>query len=83
MVYPWFSESLATQSMKKTSVEAAFLDAIGTKVLRVFLLAIYSHLYYWILLSCVLEVRPARRTDASAPLSAGVASPPPPVGMGR
>ena len=26
--------------------------------------------------SRVLEVRPARRTDASAPLSAGVASPP-------
>ena len=34
--------------------------------------------------SCVLAVRPARRTDASAPLSAGAASPPsPPVGMGR
>ena len=32
--------------------------------------------------SCVLEVRPARRTDASAPLSAGAASPLP-VGMGR
>ncbi len=29
--------------------------------------------------SCVLEVRPARRTDASAPLSAGVAFPPPPL----
>ncbi len=33
--------------------------------------------------SCVLEVRPARRTDASAPLSAGVASLPPPVGRGE
>jgi hypothetical protein len=29
--------------------EAAFLDVIGTKVLRVFLLAIHSHLYYRIL----------------------------------
>jgi hypothetical protein len=28
--------------------------------------------------SCVLEVRPARRADACAPLSAGDASPPPP-----
>jgi hypothetical protein len=26
--------------------EAEFLDAIGTKVLTVFLLAIHSHLYY-------------------------------------
>ena len=33
--------------------------------------------------SCVLAARPARRTDASAPLSAGAASPPPPFGMGR
>ncbi len=33
--------------------------------------------------SCVLEVRPARRTDASAPLSAGVASPPPLLAVGR
>ena len=31
----------------------------------------------------VLAVRLARRTDASAPLSAGAASPPTPVGMGR
>jgi hypothetical protein len=30
--------------------EAEFLDVIGTKGLRVFLLAIHSHLYYWILL---------------------------------
>jgi hypothetical protein len=32
--------------------------------------------------SCVLEVRPARRTDASAPLSAGAASPPPLLARG-
>jgi hypothetical protein len=31
---------------RETSSEAEFLDVIGTKVLRVFLLAIYSHLYY-------------------------------------
>jgi hypothetical protein len=33
--------------------------------------------------SLVLAVRPARRTNASAPLSDGAASPPPPVGMER
>jgi hypothetical protein len=32
--------------------------------------------------SCVLEVRPARRTDASAPLLAGAASPPPLLAWG-
>jgi hypothetical protein len=32
--------------------------------------------------SCVLEVRPARRTDASAPLSVGVAPPPPLLAVG-
>ena len=31
--------------------------------------------------SRVLAGRPAGRADASAPLSAGAASPPPPVGM--
>jgi hypothetical protein len=30
--------------------EAEFLDVIGAKVWRVFLLAIHSHLYKWILL---------------------------------
>ena len=39
--------------------------------------------YAFGLVSCVLEVRPARRTDASAPLSAGVASPPPLLAVGR
>ncbi len=32
-----------------------------------------------LIISRVLAVRPARRTDASAPLSAGAASPPPPL----
>jgi hypothetical protein len=31
---------------RETSAEAEFLDVIGTKVLRVFLLAIHSQLYY-------------------------------------
>ncbi len=35
--------------------EAQFLDVIGTKVLRVFLLAIHSHLYYRIVLPPSLE----------------------------
>jgi hypothetical protein len=38
--------------------------------------------YYVDIVSRVLAGRPAGRTDASAPLSAGAASPPPPVGMG-
>jgi hypothetical protein len=33
-----------------TASEAEFLDVIGIKVFRVFLLAIHSHLYKWILL---------------------------------
>ncbi len=32
--------------MTVTTTEAGFLNVIGTKVLRVFLLAINSHLYY-------------------------------------
>ncbi len=43
----------------------------------------FKHFINFFSCSCVLAVRPARRTDASAPLSAGAASPPPPVGMGR
>jgi hypothetical protein len=39
--------------------------------------------YIYSFVSHVLAVRPARRTDSSAPLSAGAAPPPPPVGMGR
>jgi hypothetical protein len=31
-----------------TASEAEFLDVIGIKVFRVFLLAIHSHLYKWI-----------------------------------
>ncbi len=31
---------------KKAQPEAEFLDVIGTKILRIFLLAIHSHLYY-------------------------------------
>ncbi len=34
----------------RRSAEAEFLDVIGTKVLRVFLLAMHSHLYQWIFL---------------------------------
>jgi hypothetical protein len=34
------------------------------------------------IISRVLEVHPARRTDASAPLSAGAASPPPLLAWG-
>ena len=34
-------------------------------------------------ISCVLEVRPARHADACAPLSAGDASPPPLLAVGR
>jgi hypothetical protein len=33
--------------------EAEFLDVIGTKVLRVFLLAIHSHLYTVMPLRCI------------------------------
>jgi hypothetical protein len=33
------------RSSRETSTEAEFLDEIQTKVLRVFLLAIHSHLY--------------------------------------
>ncbi len=36
--------------------EAEFFDIIGTKVLRVFLLVIHSHLYYWILLPLFLKL---------------------------
>jgi hypothetical protein len=32
--------------INKKRPEAEFLDVIGTKVFRVFLLAIHSHLYY-------------------------------------
>jgi hypothetical protein len=34
-----------SRSIRFTYTEAEFLDVIGTKVLRVFLLAIYGHLY--------------------------------------
>ncbi len=42
---------LTDMKAKWTNPEAEFLDVIGTKVLGVFLLAIYSHLYKWISLN--------------------------------
>ena len=41
-----------------------------------------EHILHFQIGSCVLAVRPARRTDASAPLSAGAASPPPLLAWG-
>ncbi len=45
----WSARIIRTQSkcqkVYTIKPEAEFLDIIGTKVLRVFLLAIYSHLY--------------------------------------
>jgi hypothetical protein len=51
-------------SGKLSADERQSCDTIPIKIINIF--------------SCVLEVRPARRTDASAPLSAGAASPNPP-----
>ncbi len=42
---------LFKQESQLEGTEAEFLDVIGSKVLRVFLLAIHSHLYLGILLT--------------------------------
>ncbi len=57
-IWIWY---LFTNIYMGVCTEAEFFDVIGTKVLRVFLLAIHCHLYYWLLLP--LRQKPRKKLN--------------------